>query len=165
MSNGNTWTAARVNEIYDLLQALVERPGFDIYQNGEETITTNTDVDVDITADAVTVFAANWTLSTTNDEIVCDSSADGYYLFGGEITWEAGSNTSEREVGIALNDSLIARQRVQNSGGSTIVSVVSRVTTIAATDNIQLVARHDDGSDLDLLRWRMWGIWLGKASA
>jgi hypothetical protein len=165
-SDGNDWTAAKVNAIYEMLEALVEIPYFTLIETTNQTVSTNTLTDItfnSMTLDSGT--GVNWTIDDANNDIEADANADGLYLFGAQVSFAADAD-GYRRVQIEQSGANVATQILPATPtGTTVLQCQTIVLPVVATDKLQLEVRHTAGGDLDITHWRFWGLWVGKISS
>ena len=162
IAGGATWDETETNEIYAAMNALVEVPGFHLEESTNQTITDDTLTVLDMSGVTETLNV-NWTV--TGNTNVCDSNADGLYIFGGFVRW-ADNATGRREVRILHEAAEIVSDRVASFSGTFMSMVVtSAPTAVVATDTIGMSVQQTSTGSLDVAQWALWGYWIGKVAA
>ena len=151
-------------EVTDLVKARV--PSCSILRTTSDTISNNTHTYPSLSASAT----VEWDTDSFFDS---DSPAGitipvaGVYLLDLSFCW-AGNATGWRSIGIAVNGTIIAHQRVPSPGSGLCIQQVSCVRELAANDVVKMYCRQTSGGNLTMdandYAPRLAATWLRQAT-
>ena len=164
-SDGNDFTAAKLNAIYAMFDALVEVPYFRFTNTTAQTITDDTLTDIDFEAMSYTLAAAKSATTADTAQITADANTTGLYMFGAGVQFATDAD-GFRQVAIENDGTNVATVKHRASPtGVTQLTLTSRPISIVATNKLQLEVHHTAGANLDVTAWNFWGLWVGKVSS
>lgn len=151
-------------EVTDLVKARV--PSCSILRTSSGTIANNTNVNPSLTSTATVEWDTDDFFDTDSPTKITIPVA-GVYLLDLSFCWAA-SATGWRSVGIAVNGTIIAQERILSPGAVLCMQQVSCMRELAANDYVQMYCRQTSGGDLSMNATdyapRLSATWLRQAT-
>lgn len=170
-SSGNTWTAAKVNVIYDFLALMVDPPRF--YDLHTITVADATETTVALsnhtgtglgTGNDAASYRVELTPSATNDNVAVDTGASGIYLVGAqlEFPFDADGIRYCRIQKNASNANEI-EHRWSAATANFHIFTMSGLMELAATDTVRWRVYQSSGATMTAnVGVTTWMHWLSK---
>lgn len=162
-TTGEVPTAAQFNEqIRDNELFLYGPPTCRVYNNANLTIPNATETAVTLNAERRDPYAMHSTVTNTSRVTV---PIDGFYEFGGHLSYDGASSTGYRSLLLKVNGSTVAQdERNAVTGGVATTVSLATAYELTAGQYIQMFAKQSSGGDLDTLYIagaapELWVIW------